>query len=284
MKRTTIDIFQFMQYRPFFRAVYDDLKRKDVRFSFRSLQVRAGFSGTSNHFWQILNGSIQLTVPAADRYAVALGLTAKEKAHLRNMLALEQAKSDEEKEAIIIEMLSSSRFLSDKKYQAAALVMFSDSLLPILFNAVSLDTFKEDPAWIAANYFNDISPAEIAAALQKLIDHGLLYRDEYGILRQAQINLTDYLSASRETSEAIKTMRRTQIRKTMTQALDAMDSQPFNERLFYSSSIPVSKELYEEMKERVIAFQEDLRAIALKGTTKDAVYQLNIQFYSPFKE
>lgn len=284
MKRTTIDIFQFMQYRQFFRAVYDDLKRKEKDFSFRSLQRKAGFSDRSNHFWQVLNGTVKLTTAAAERYAKALGLTAKEKEHLQNMLALEQANSEEEREAIIVRMLSSSSFLSGNRYQMAALALFSDWVLPILWEVVALDNFKEDPVWIAQNFFTDITPAEVTVALEKLLIHGFVSRDATGKLKQEQINLSDYLAASRETSAAIITMRKAQLRKTMVTALEAMDSQPFEKRLFYSSSIPVSKETYEEMKQRILSFQDDLRAISLKNPARDAVYQFNIQFYAPFSE
>lgn len=282
MKKTNIDIFQYMQYRQYLQAVYNDLKREDKNFSFRSFQSQAGFSKNSNHFWQILNGSIVLTMAAAKKYASALGLTVKEKAHLFNMITLEQAKNEDERELVIMKMLSSSSFLSEKKYQAAALVMFSDWRLPILYYIVSLDTFREDPAWIAANFFSGITPAEVTTGLEKLLNHGFISRGEDGKLRQEQTSLDDYIAASHETSAAVVTMRKKQLRKTMIKAIDAMDNQPFDKRLFYSSSISVPKELYEEMKQKVISFHENIRAIASKKPERDAVYQLNVQFYCSF--
>ena len=283
-KRTTVDVFQFLHYRPYFRAVYEELKQVEERFSFRSLQRRAGFSDRANHFWQVLNGSVRLTVEAADKYAGALGLSAAERNHLRGLVALEAAKSDAEREPIITRILSSSRFLSEKRYLTAMLVLYSDALLPVLLTAAELDTFRDDPAWLAARYFTTITPAEIAAGLKKLEDHGLLVRDETGRLRPAPINLSDYQAAARETGEAMRTMRRTQIRKAMFTAFDAMDHQPFGERVFYCSSFAVPEGCYEELKERVLSFQEDLKSIALKhGGPKDALYQCNLQFYAPLK-
>lgn len=282
MTATGVDIFQYTRYRHYFRVVYEDLKKREKAFSIRSFQRRAGFSDRSNHFWQILHGKALLNAAAADRYAHALGLDPEERAYLHLMVELEQAKDETAREKTIRAMTSSSRFLSENRYQAAAFVLFSDWLLPILWEAAALDTFREDPAWIAERFFTDISPATVRAALDKLLAHGFISRGNDGRLEQQQFNLTDYLAAARETNAEAITMRRAQLRKNMVAALEAMDRQPFDSRLFFSTAIPVSQELYDQMRQKVIALQEELRLIAAREPVRDAVYQLNIQFFAPF--
>lgn len=283
-RRPGIDIFQHTQYRQYFRLLYEELKRKEKGFSIRSIQRSAGFSDRSNHFWQVINGTVRLTLSAADRYARTLGLDGKERAYLRLMVELEQAKDESTRERIIRAMTNSSRFLSENRYQRAAFVLFSDWTLPILWEAVALDTFREDPAWIAENFFTDLPPAAVRERLDELLAHGFISRGRDGKLKQEQINLSDYLAAARETNAELITMRKAQLRNGMTKALEALDHQPFEERLFYSMSFPVSKDRYEEMKQRIIAFQDELRLIAAQGTGRDAVYQFNVQFFSPFGE
>jgi len=281
-KRAATDIFQHTRYRTYFRSVYEELKREEKGFSIRSFQRSAGFSDRSNHFWQVINGTVRLSLTAADRYARALGLTKEEKGHLHAMIALEKAKTEEERERIIRAMIASSRFLSENRYLTAALLLFSDWKLPILWEVVALDTFREDPSWIAKNFFTGIAPAAVREGLDKLLAHGFISRDRQGKLRPERINLSDYVAAAREKNDELVTIRKAQTRNGMTKALEALDSQPFEKRLFYGMSFAVSKELYEEMKQRVIALQEELRLIAAKRPVRDAVYQLNVQFFAPF--
>ncbi len=282
MKRSTIDIFQYTSYRTYLRAVFEDMKRTEKAFSFRTLQQRAGFSNRSNHFWQVINGTTKLSPAAAEKYATALGLTAKEKKQLRAMVAFEQAKNAEERELAITKMISSSEFLSGKKYHTLALAMFSEWLLPTIYDAVTLDTFRDDPDWITNALFVDTPKSMVAEALQKLTESGFIIKDEKGKSKQEPFNLNEYLPASKDTSIVLSTLRKKMIKKIMLLSLNALYNQPFDQRLFYSHTIAVSKDLYEEMKQRVITLQEDIQAIAQKSKTKDSVYLLNVQFFKSF--
>ncbi len=281
MKKSDISIFNFVNYRTFLKSVCEDIIFNNPEVSYKSIQEDAGYSRTSNHLWQVLEGRIPISSSAAANYCRALGLNNQEIKYFKLMVEFDKAKSDNEKNRIIEKMSTSKLFSKANQKYIDVYHIYSTWYLPILWDLVLLDDFQEDYKWISDKLFFDLSESRIKKGLKKLVDAGLLIRDKKGRLKQKKTEFFGHESTADVVNSIAIAAGRNYIREMLKVSPGALEGQPYDKRIFYSANMAVTQKDAEEIIKKITAFNKELSSV--KYQKKDALYQLNLQFFSHTK-
>src|SRR6185436_10837443 len=124
--------------------------------------------------------------------------------------------------------------------------------------------------WIAAQILPRIEPAAARAALETLLELGLLVRDPQGSLGRGEPSLT---TGHEVRSVVIPAYHRQMIER----AGHAVDAVPPEQRDVSALTVCIKASSLAELKERIHRFREDMLQLCDSETEPERVYQLNIQ-------
>ena len=278
MKQTEITVFNFVNYRTFFKTVYEDLKFHDSHFSYRTIQKMAGFSHNSNHFWQILEGRRPISESAAMKYGKVFGLNSRELKYLKLMVKFDLAKNDDEKNKILDSMKKFRNFASNHLESLQTYDMFSDWYLPILWEMVALENFREDYKWISQECYYTISPSLVEKGMKKLLKLGLLVRKDGKLVKSVQ-DVTEGDPKESGPNPIIATAHRNYLRQSIAMSVNALEQRPINQRLFVASTMLMSKKEVLIVREQLLNIIQNINKQS-NETGKERLYQLNLQYFS----
>ncbi len=284
MKKSNVSIYDFVNYRTFLKTVFEDLKFNNPGVSYKSIQEKAGYSGKSNHLWQIIEGLTPINYSAIENYGRALLLNSREISYFKLLFEFEKAKTDDERDAIIQKMKKSKMFAKAHIHYVNFDDIYSKWYLTILWDIVSLDDFREDYEWIANKFFNKITPNEVKKGIKKLIVAGALFRDENGVLRQTSEDALKLSSEKISITPFLLGLIRKHIKEKLKLMPEAMEFQDFDKRLFYTSTIVLSKEEVKVLKDRIFEFVREIENRKPLNDKKEVVYQFSLQFFSNTKD
>ncbi len=177
---------EFDDYRAYLRAMIKFLKATQPKFSYRYFSRIAGFS-SPNFLKLVAEGQRNLSERSISKFARGLGLEPHEQDLFSDLVKLEQARSDRERNQAYQRLRRRSR----ERHPRARLEETYFKVLslwytqPIRELTQSAD-FKEDPSWIARRLSPCIRPADAQRALQMMLEVGLLVRDAEGRLHPGE--------------------------------------------------------------------------------------------------
>jgi uncharacterized protein (TIGR02147 family) len=265
------NIFEYGDYRLFLDHAFHAMKARDKKFSLRFFARVAGFKAHS-FLRLVIQGKSNLSPDSIDKMAKAFKFNAEQTRFFRNLVHLNQATTTEEKHHFAKAILKSQTYrkihpLRESQYQYFACWYYS-----VVRELVGLPGFREDARWIAAHTIPHIQPQEAEEALTHLLKLGLLQRDENGKLIQAE----KVVSTPAEVSSAfIANWHREYLKK----AAESIDTVPRERRDISAVSLSFSKENIEVIKKMIAEFRKEIVQVALQESNRDALYQLNIQFF-----
>jgi len=172
--------------------------------------------------------------------------------------------------------LQHSRPMSAERF-----AIFSDRLLPIVFELVRCVGFREDGEWIAAHLRHPVDPDRATWALEKLLSLGYLTRGPGGRLaNMAETFIGRLLAADSPEEQTVKRQAlQTMHRRVVEEGWDALHTVPREERHFGTSTVALSSDQLTELKREIERFEERVLALSDAAETRDRVYQLNIQLF-----
>lgn len=139
-----------------------------------------------------------------------------------------------------------------------------------ILNMVRLKEFSSRTEWIAQRL--GISNHEAEDAIQRLIQHGLLFKDETGKLRETNASLA---TPSEIPSEEIRKFHK----QVMKKAEQSLEVHPVEERDFSSVTMAIQKDKLAEAKEMIREFRRKFcQAVESPTDDADRIYSINIQF------
>lgn len=280
MKRLklTISVYDFIDFREFLKAAYEDLHTQDGNFSYRYLQKHAGYSTSSNHFWQIIAGRATLSSNAAQRYSRAFGLSVRESQFFVTLAALNQARSDADRNALLRQLKEFAAF-RNKKYQALLRwEYYSEWYYPALRELVALDNFREDYAWIAGELRPTITARQARDGVAKLLDWGYLVRDETKKLKQSEPFIGGY--GNRQDSEPLAKLAVRNFHRTMIEmGGKSIDLHDQTSRYVVGATMAISRRQAQGLREMVEEFMGRVTDYFTEDDEIETVYRLNLQFF-----
>lgn len=273
MPETTIDIFQYLDYRRYLKDYYRAKKaQKGSAFSYRAFSRAAGFSAP-NFLQLVAEGKRNLSPDGIKRFAKGLRLKREEARFFEHLVKFNQASTDEERNKWYQQLAASKRYKDIKEIEKDHFDYFSHWYYSAVRELVLLPDFQEDPEWIARTLNPPIKTEEAETALALLLRLGFLKRDNNGQLIQAEHNLT---TEQEVRSLAVANYHRQMLNKAST----AIERTSPQHRDISSITAAVSKEQFLEAKRRIQEFRRELNVLLSSNGDADAVYQINFQIFN----
>jgi len=276
--KLNISIYDYNNYREFLEDAYKDLHEQEPRFSYRFLQKKAGYSANSNHFWQIITGRVPLSQQAAQRFARALNLNARETQFLTTLAGMNQARTDADRNQYMEQLKQFSAYKKRKNAGQLRYEYYSEWFLPPLRELVNLQNFREDADWIANKLVPHITPRQARDGIKKLLDLGFLTRDERGYLKQTE----PMIGSTRDRRDvdpvqvlAVRNFHRFMIKMGM----ESIENIPQKHRFVVGTTMSVSYNQREEIRNLTQEFMDQVEKIIVRDEPVETVCRLNVQLF-----
>jgi uncharacterized protein (TIGR02147 family) len=270
-KKQLPNIFEYENYRTFLNDAYQSMKSQDKKFSFRFFARICGF--TSHSFLRmIMQGKSKLSPDSVDKIAKAFKFNQEQSLFFKNLVYLNQATNSEERQVYAKEILRSQTYRKIHPLRESQYEYFNLWYNTAIRELVGLPGFQEDPKWIAKHLIPRIKAEEAKKSLEDLLKLGLLKRNDEGKLVQADA----VVSTPAEVSSAyVANWHREYLKK----AAESIDTVSREKRDISAVTLGFSKKNVKIIKEMIANFRKEIVNIALQESERDALYQLNIQFF-----
>jgi uncharacterized protein (TIGR02147 family) len=202
-----------------------------------------------------------------------MGLTNLQTSYFALLARFGNARTVMEKNEAFQEMAKIRRKLFLKFLPEEQYALWTDWLHAALREFVGVESFREDPAWIARQIQPPVPVREIREALRTLEKLHLLDRDALGKLRaSAQAVSTEYETPSQVVRHFNQEM--------IGLAMSAPDRFPPQQREIGGLTLGLSQDCYDRIKERIRLFKEEVLQMVIEDNRgSDLVAQLNIQLF-----
>ena len=278
-----ISVYDFDNHRAFFRAAYKDIHSQWPDCSYRYLQRSAGYSPHSNHFWQIISGCSSLSTKAAQRYGKVFGLSRREIQYLSLLAGLHQAGNDTDRKYYLDQLRMYPQYNRNTSEGKLRFEFYQQWYLPALREVVALESFREDPAWIARRLTPRITAKQARLGIKQLLELGFLVRDEYGCLHQSKPIIGT--PENRQDNDPVATLAVREFHRTMIDlAKESIDNQPQDRRFVVGTTMAVSNNQVARIRDAMKAFNQEINCIIAENEPIETVARINMQLFHLVQE
>lgn len=268
----SINIFDFVNYRSYLRAVYLAHKTEKREHSFQYFAKKLGFA-SRGFFNLVIEGHRKLSPQAVGKVNRVFKHSKAQSEYFRAMVLHNQSDNDEERQIYLTKMASSKPRLKMTALNRAKYEVLTDKLFLILREAVEHPDFQEDPQWLAQHLAFVETPKKIRHALDTLIRLHLIRRDENGKLRQVDSVIAtppklDVLDAFRYHDQILELARHSLVESPKT--LGEMTTM----------TIPIPAMLLAEVHRKAEAFRSEIAELVNAGPRDyHEVFLVNVQVF-----
>lgn len=174
-----ISIFDYTDYRVFMKEYYLDAKQTKPYFSHRYIAQHVGFK-SPGLFYQIIKGKTNLSTHLIKEFCQFFKLNERESKYFELMVLHDQAKTDQEKNALLNSM-AGFKEISKKILTSEQLIFYKKWYYITIFRALSYYEFKGDFKELARIIYPPITPEQAQEAIEVLLDLLLLRINDRGV-------------------------------------------------------------------------------------------------------
>jgi len=270
------DLYTFLEYRKFLRALCTHLKETTSFFSFRYLSKRAGFSSPNYVQW-VIEGKRNLSKKSLRPLMMALRLTNPEQLYFEHLVFFNQSEKNEDKNHYYKKLILLQRGSPVVGISKDQFDYFSNWYNPVIRELMVLPEYGDNPEKIGKAIMPPVSPSKI----QKSVD--LLKK--LGLVKEGNHGRWELTHASIATDAQVKSLA---VKNYHHQAIglgrDAMERFNRENRNISAITMGLSKKSFELVQERLEQFWGDLHRIASLEKKVEKVYQVNLQVFPMSKK
>lgn len=253
-KNVSQSIFDYFDYREFLSDRYAHLKSKRPSYSYRTFSKESGIS-SHNFLPRILKRERNLTEEFVPLLSAFLNLSEKEANYFKQLVDFNNAKRPSIKEKLLKQLLALRYATQEYRIEDKKLNFFGKWYYPVIRELVTICDFREDYARLARQCIPRITAAQARGAVAYLLENGFIKRSPAGVYEVAD----PVIATAPEVDSAIIPAYH---KITLRQCADAVETMSRHDRNFTSSTLLVSKEVYEEFKKEIHLFRKRLLAMA----------------------
>lgn len=263
------DLHDYLSYRAYLRDWFAAQKAADRRFSHRLFARRAGVRSPSL-FREVVAGQRNLTPRTLEGFVRALRLTHDEADYFHDLVQLDQARTEDEKNAAMERVAARRRYREARPIEDGMFAYLSNWYFPATRELALCRDFRAEPEWVAARLRPRITVAQARAALDTLFELGMLERREDGRVAPAEVSVA---TAHEVAGLAAHNYHRQMLQRCQ----DAIVGVLAPERHLVGVTVGVPTSLVPKLKAELDAFQERLLHLC-DDHAHDAerVYQLQL--------
>ena len=270
MRRGTAPlIFSYLSYRKYLSDWYQAQKDADSRFSHRLFARKAGVRSPSL-FNEVVAGRRNLSQRTLEGFIKALDLNNEQAVFFSNLVQLDQARTDEEKNEAWERVAASRRFRSARSIEGGMFRYLSNWYFPATRELALRDDFTADPTWVAERLLPRITVAQARDALDTLFELGMLVGEE-GRVYPAEVSVA---TPHEVAGLAVHNYHRDMLQR----ATDSIVQVDASERHLLGVTVGIPHSLVPQLKNELDAMQERLLHLCDEHAgDAERVYQLSLQ-------
>jgi uncharacterized protein (TIGR02147 family) len=270
-----ISILNFLDYRQYLRAVFEEKKQQLSGFSHRSLASKLSLRAPG-HMLFIIQGKRRLTEDIARRLSAYLKLTKKETDYLLCLVHYAETKSPAEKQFAFEELLS-IRQRNAAKVSPLSYQFYEKWYYSAIRASLDVEPFNGDYHALGRSLYPPISAAEAKQAIERLVELQMVKKDESGRYSPAEALIC---TGDSWQSAIIVNLQQ----KFMDLAKESFDRFSNDERDNSNLTVTVSPETYELIRKKVRDLRGQIMTLACMEQNPDRVLQVNIQLFPLYKK
>jgi uncharacterized protein (TIGR02147 family) len=265
-----VSLFDYLDYRQFLRALFEEKKRENAGFSHRSLMEKLSLQAPG-HMLFIMQGKRRLTTAIALRLASYLKFSKRDQRYLLALVRYSDAKTPAEKQYAFEELLQlrqhPSTLVTTDSYRFYGKWYYS-AIRAIL----DVERITDDYLRLASLLRPTIAASQAKEAVELLLELGMIDRDETGGLRPRESSIS---TGDAWQGAVIHNLQR-QFIDLGKESLDRFDKK---ERDISNLTVTVSDQTFDLIKKKVAELRSQIMAMACAEQAPDKVLQVNIQIF-----
>lgn len=275
-KPTTVNIFEYRDYRSFLKDWYQHAKKTQRSYSYRRFAQKAGFH-TSNFMMLVIQGKRNLTEDSLKKFIVGLGLNKQEGDFFRNLVYFNQARSYEDQNFYYQRLLRSKKFSQRKPIEKQHYQYYSAWYHPVVRELVVSEDFDGSPDSIAERLFPAVTSAQVSKSIELLEQIGFIQKDGNNRYKQSSA----LISTGPEVQSVVVHNYHKILLDLSKQMMDLLSLQY---REVSAMTLGVKKERIPELRSKIREFRQEILKMIAEDTEPEEVVQFNMQFYPLTKE
>jgi len=268
-KQQPINIFDYFDYREYLSDYYKYLKKKRIGYSFRLFSIEADIS-SHNFLPRIISRQRTLSQRFLPKLAKYFDLSQKEEHYFNTLIEFNNATHPSIKEKYLKQLLTFRVTSEEYRIEDTKLQFFDKWYYPIIRELAVICDFQDDYGVLAKNCVPRITAAQAKNAVSFLLNNGFIQRQENG----TYLSSNAIIATDREVDSVIIPKYH---KATLQQCADAVEAIKKEDRNISSSTVSISKKMYEEFKEEIYHFRKKLLSMAKECQDPDMVYFVGIQ-------
>ena len=260
-------VFDYLDYVKFLRDYYSARHSSDRWFSYRYIQSKTGID--PGYLFKVFQGKKALPQKKVPAIAEMLDFGKREKEYFTLLVLYGKAKSNENIRRYF-EKLLQFREIPARTVMAGEYEYYTKWYYAALRQILSIVTFRGNYASLARMTVPAITPGEAKKGVSLLCKLGLVKKLDDGTFRVAD----QFLSTGEEWHSI--GVRRFQ-QETIGLAHRALDTVPRDQRDISTVTVTLSKEGFNEARERIRRFRQDMLELVNMNGDPAGVYHVNIQ-------
>lgn len=262
-------VTDFMEYREYLRAVYEERKSAQQFFSYRFMAGKIGVD--PGYLVKVLQGKRHLSDYSVDYAANLCGLVGQEREYFLELVRFAKAKGEASIKAGF-DRLMTLKGVATNKLDAQYAAFWSDWRHHAIRSLLGIVRCKEDYDALGAMLAPPISGKEARDSVEFLADLGMARRGPDGFWQ-----IVDrFVSAGRQVpSGSLKPF----LLDTLRLAGESLEGHPSSMRSLSTLTVALSRDKFEALRDRMREFRQEILRIAQSEESADTVYQLNMQLF-----
>lgn len=260
-------IFDYLDFVKYLRDYYEARHAIDRWFSYRYIQSKTGID--PGYLYKIFQGKKSLSQKKVPAIAKMLGFSKREKEYFTLLVMYGQAKSNESIRLYFEKMLQ-FREVPVRTMLAGEYEYYTKWYYAAIRQILSIIRFSGDFEALARMMVPAISSSEAKKSVNLLCKLGLVEK-----LSDGNYRTVDKFLSTGENWHSIAVRRFQQ--ETIELANKALDSVPKEQRDISTVTITLTKEAFNEARERIRQFRQDMIELVNMEGDPEGVYHVNIQ-------
>jgi uncharacterized protein (TIGR02147 family) len=263
-------VFDFLDYRKFLKAYYEEQKARNKAFSFQKMAWKAGFRSKS-FFNEVISGKKNISPGSVFSVGKALGLQGEAFSYFEALVAFNQCQTVAEKEHWFRQLNGFHKRGKSQLIARHQFEFYSRWYHNTIRELVTWFAFDEDYALLGRQLRPAISAGQARASVRLLLKLGLIVAGK-GRYRQTDPSVT---TGEEVLSAAVGSFHVQNLKL----AAESLDTCPAAERDISCIVAGLSEEGFARVKTHIRDFRKKLVEVIRDDQKSSRVYHINFQFF-----
>jgi uncharacterized protein (TIGR02147 family) len=264
-----IDLFEYIDYRQYLRDLYEDRKRENPLYSFQLMGNRLDMD--PSYVAKVLAGQRHLPASKVVATVRLCGLAGRAAEYFECMVGFCRARSEADARVFQARM-DRIRGVESSAVSAMQARFYSSWIFTAIRAVLGLQDWRDEYAEMASRLDPPPSPLQVEQAIAFLLEHGLIRRDESGVLHPTDRHIHPGARVDRDAIRAFQ-------KEMLEMGKRSIDEHPPLVRDVSTLTMAIRSDSLSDIRKLIEDCREAIRQRIDQDSDPDCIYQFNFQAF-----